>query len=166
MLEKPTSVSECSSFHYCQQSWWCTSTLGRAAFRQLKVCHVQATPVWAIRALSLACGDSSLFYVDCPESNASYLFFFFMGVTTDTKSTTMHLVEQIVSYITLFCNRVTTISHVFSPVMNKSLYAVLVKNKYKSAPMEVILLFHSCYYALVARKILPLQFILQQPKQM
>lgn len=68
----------------------------------------------------------------------------------------MHLVEQIVSYITLFCNRVTTISHVFSPVMNKSLYAVLVKNKYKSAPMEVILLFHSCYYALVARKILPL----------
>ena len=36
------------------------------------------------------------------------------------------LIEQIFSYKTLFFNTVITISYTFSPVMNKSLYAVTV----------------------------------------
>ena len=38
------------------------------------------------------------------------------------------MIEYILSYKTLFFNRVTTISCMFLPVMNKSLHAALVKN--------------------------------------
>ena len=37
------------------------------------------------------------------------------------------MIEQILSYTTLFFNIITTISYAFLPVMNKSLHAVLIK---------------------------------------
>jgi len=45
---------------------------------------------------------------------------------TDTKSTVTLLVEQILSYKTLFFNIVTIISCVFSPEMTKSLHATFI----------------------------------------
>ena len=55
------------------------------------------------------------------------------------------MLEQILSYKTQFCNIVTTISYAFSPVMNKSLHAVLVKVFSRRDP-----LFHSCYNSITA----------------
>jgi len=49
-----------------------------------------------------------------------------MKMTTDTKST-ITLFEQILSYKTLFFNIVTTTGYAFSPAMNKSLHAALIK---------------------------------------
>ena len=49
-----------------------------------------------------------------------------METATKTKST-LCLIEQILSYKTVFFNIVTTISYVFSPVMNFRLHAMLIK---------------------------------------
>ena len=44
-----------------------------------------------------------------------------------TTKSTVTVIEQTLSYRTLFFNIVTTISYVFSTVMNKSLYAVITE---------------------------------------
>jgi len=53
------------------------------------------------------------------------------------------LIEKILSYKTLFFSIVTTISYVFSPAMNKSLYALLYSmlrmvRHWQSLPREVV----------------------------
>jgi len=50
-----------------------------------------------------------------------------MGTTTDKKSTITRFDKENLSYKTLFFNIATTISSAFSPTMNKSLHAVLIK---------------------------------------
>ena len=62
-----------------------------------------------------------------------------METTTDAKST-VTLIQQILSNRTLF---VATISYAFSPVMSKSLHALLEK----SAPAEVNYCCHHCWNA-------------------
>jgi len=75
----------------------------------------------------------------------------------------MHcLIEQIFSYKTLFFNVDTTIPYVFSPAMNESLKAVLIKICTSGGN----LLFHYCYDGVVARKMFPMHSIFQQPEQM
>ena len=50
-----------------------------------------------------------------------------MEATTDTNSTvTLSLIEQTLTYKTLFLHTGTNISYAFSPVMNKSLHTALV----------------------------------------
>jgi len=53
-----------------------------------------------------------------------------METTTETKNT-IKLMEQILSYETLFFIIIIAISCAFSLVMNKSLHAALVKNLHK-----------------------------------
>jgi len=50
-----------------------------------------------------------------------------MGATTGIKRTKYYLIQQILSYKTLYFTIVTTISYAFSPVTNKSLHATLIK---------------------------------------
>jgi len=71
------------------------------------------------------------------------------------------LIEQTFSYKALFFNIVTTISYAFSPVMNKSLHAMLVKICASGGGPQ----FHSCYGSTVARKMFSMQCIFQQPEQ-
>ena len=62
----------------------------------------------------------------------------------------------------LFFSIITTIRCAFSPVMNKSLHVRVIKIcNSRGDP-----LFHSCYDGTVARKMLPMQSIIQFPKQM
>jgi hypothetical protein len=72
------------------------------------------------------------------------------------------LIEQILSYKTLFFNIVTTISYALLPVMNKSLRATLVKICTSGGGP----LFHSSYDGIMARKMLPMQSNLHRSKQM
>jgi len=53
-------------------------------------------------------------------------------------NSTHYMIEQIFSYKTLFFNTVTTISYAFSPAVNKSLHAALLK----SIPVELT----HCHY--------------------
>jgi len=71
------------------------------------------------------------------------------------------LIEQILSYKTLFFNTVTTVNYATLPAMNKSLHAMLVKICTSGSDP----LFHSCYDSTVAEKMLPTQSILHQPDQ-
>ena len=48
-----------------------------------------------------------------------------MEITTHTNSKKHYLIEQILSYKTLFFDVVTTIGYALSPAMNKSLHAAL-----------------------------------------
>ena len=59
------------------------------------------------------------------KSNASYLFPWKLQLKQRAQQHC--LTEQNSSYKTLFYNVVSTISYVFLPMMNKSLYAILVK---------------------------------------
>jgi len=72
------------------------------------------------------------------------------------------LIEQILSYKTLFFDIVTTSDYALSPEMNKSLHAALVKI-YTSGGGP---LFHSLYNGIVAGKMLPTQSIFHPPEQM
>jgi hypothetical protein len=71
------------------------------------------------------------------------------------------LIEQILSYKTLFFDVVTTIGYALLPAMNQSLHAALVKMcTSRGGP-----LFHSSYGGVIARKMLPTQSIYHQPEQ-
>jgi hypothetical protein len=72
------------------------------------------------------------------------------------------LIEQILSYKTLFFDLVTTIGYALSPAMNKSLHAALVKICTSGGGV----LFHSSYDGVVARKMLSTQSIFHLPEQM
>jgi len=72
------------------------------------------------------------------------------------------LIEQILSYKTLFFNIVTTNGYALSPAMNKSLHATLIKFCTSGGGT----LIHSSYDGIVARKMLPMQSIFHQPEQM
>jgi len=52
-----------------------------------------------------------------------------MESTTDTKSAIALLIEEILSYQTLFFSILTTISYAFLPAMNKSLQSVFLAHK-------------------------------------
>jgi len=65
------------------------------------------------------------------------------------------------SYKTLFFKIVTTIGCTFSPAMNKSLNAAVIKNCNSGDDS----LFHSWYNSIIARRILPIQSIFHQPEQ-
>jgi hypothetical protein len=71
------------------------------------------------------------------------------------------LIEQILSYKTLFFNIVPTIGYALSPAMNKSLHAALV-NICTSGGGPV---FHSSYDGVVARK-MSTHSIFHRPEQM
>ena len=66
------------------------------------------------------------------------------------------------SYKTLFFDIVTTSGYALLPVMNKSLHAVFIKICTSAGGS----LFHSSYYSVVARKMLPMQSIFHWPEQM
>ena len=89
-------------------------------------------------------------YIGCSESTASSLFSWKAQQTAEER------------YLIVFFNIATTISCAFLPVMNKSLHAVLVKICTRGADP----LFHGCYDDVIARKMLPMQSISHQPKQM
>jgi len=72
------------------------------------------------------------------------------------------LIEQILSYKTLFFDIVTTNGYALVPAMNKSLHAVLIKICISGGGP----LFHSSYDSVVARKMLPTQPIFHRPEQM
>ena len=72
------------------------------------------------------------------------------------------MIEQILSYKTLFFDVVTPIGYALLPAMNKNLHATLVKI-YASGGGP---LFHGSYDSIVARKMLPTQSIFHRPKQM
>ena len=72
------------------------------------------------------------------------------------------MIEQILSYKTLFFDIVTTIGYALSPAMNKSLHAALVKTRTSGGGP----LFHSWYDGVVARKVLPTQTMFHRPEQM
>jgi len=72
------------------------------------------------------------------------------------------LIEQILSYKTLFFDIVTAIGYALLPSMNKSLHAVLIKICTSGGGP----LFHSSYDGVVARKMLPTQSIFHRPKKM
>ena len=63
-------------------------------------------------------------YEDCLESNACWLF---LWKLQQLQRAQYYLIEQILSYKALFFNTATTTSSAFSPVMNKSLHAILIK---------------------------------------
>jgi len=72
------------------------------------------------------------------------------------------LIEQILSYKTLFFDIFITIGYALLPAMNKSLHAALVKIcNSRGGP-----LFHSSYDGVIARKMLPMQSIFHRPEQM
>ena len=70
------------------------------------------------------------------------------------------MIEQILGYKTLLFNT-TTITYVFSPAMNKSLHAAFIK----ICPSEGDPLFYSYYDGIIARKMLPMQFIFTCPNR-
>jgi hypothetical protein len=72
------------------------------------------------------------------------------------------LIEQILSYKTLFFDLVITNGYALSPEMNKSLHAALVKTCTSRGVQQ----FHSLYNGIVARKMFPTQSIFHQPEQM
>jgi hypothetical protein len=72
------------------------------------------------------------------------------------------LIEQILSYKTLFFDIVTTTGYALSPAMNKSLHAALVKICTSGGGP----LFHGLYDGVVARKMLPAQSIFHWPEKM
>lgn len=55
------------------------------------------------------------------------LLFISKETMTDTKTTITLFIEQILSYKTLFFNRVTTTSYALSQLMKERLYATLIK---------------------------------------
>ena len=55
----------------------------------------------------------------------------------------------------------TTLIYAFLPAMNKSLHTALVKIHARGGDS----LFHSCYDGIIARKMLPMQYIFHQTKQ-
>ena len=87
----------------------------------------------------------NLVYVVHPESNASYLFPWKLQQMQRAQQN--YLTEHIVSYKTLFLNTVTISSYAFSPAMNMSLHAALIK----TCTSEGHLVFHSCYNSVVAK---------------
>jgi len=72
------------------------------------------------------------------------------------------MIEQILSYKTLFFDILTTIGYALSPAMNKSLHATLIKICTSGGGP----LFHSSYDSIVARKMLPTQSIFHRSEQM
>jgi len=64
-------------------------------------------------------------YVGCSESYASYLSS--QKLQKEQRIQQLYLIKQIFSYKILFFNIVTNISYAFSPAMNKSLHAALIK---------------------------------------
>jgi hypothetical protein len=72
------------------------------------------------------------------------------------------MIEQILSYKTVFFDIVTTIGYALSPALNKSLHAALVKICTSGGDP----LFHSSYDGVVARKMLSTQSIFHRPEQM
>ena len=72
------------------------------------------------------------------------------------------MIEQILSYKTLYFDLVTTIGYALSPAMNKSLHTALVKICTSGGGP----LFHSLYDGVIARKMLTTQSIFHQPEQM
>jgi len=71
-----------------------------------------------------------------------------------------YLIEQILSYKTLFFDIVTAIGYAISPAMNKNLHAALLKICTSGGGP----LFHSSYDGVVARKMLPTQYIFHRPE--
>ena len=76
---------------------------------------------------------------------------YFHGTYNRYKRHSIYLIEQILSYKTLFFNTVTIISNAFSPAMNKSLHAILIKICTNGGAS----LSHSCQDGVIARKMLP-----------
>ena len=93
----------------------------------------------------------ALKFICCFKSNVSYLFPWKLQQRTKLH----YLIEQILSYKTLFFNIVTTNSYAFSPAKKKSLHATLVVICTSGGDP----LFHNCYDSVVAKKILPMQSI-------
>jgi len=85
-----------------------------------------------------------------------------METTIDTKVTIALLIEQILSYKTLFFDVVTTIGYALSLTMNKNLHASLVKICTTGGGP----LFQTRYDGVVTRKMLPTQSIFHRPEQM
>ena len=86
-----------------------------------------------------------------------------MEITIDIQREQQHyLIEQILSYKTLFFDIVTATGYALSPSMNKSLHAALIKICTSGGgPMP-----HSSYDGILARKMLPTQSIFHRPEQM
>jgi len=84
---------------------------------------------------------------------SSYLFSW--KVQQIQRTCLQYLIEQILSYKTLFFNVVTTISNAFLPVINKSLRATPVKICVSGGDP----LFHSCCHSIITRKLLPMKSI-------
>ena len=81
---------------------------------------------------------------DCSKSKASYLFPWKLKQTQRAQG--HYLIEQILSYKTLFFSIVTTLSCALLPATNKSLYTMLIiicSNGGYSV-------FHSCYDGIIA----------------
>ena len=93
----------------------------------------------------------ALKFICCFKSNVSYLF----PWKRQQRTKLHYLIEQILSYKTLFFNIVTTNSYAFSPAKKKSLHATLVVICTSGGDP----LFHNCYDSVVAKKILPMQSI-------
>jgi hypothetical protein len=71
------------------------------------------------------------------------------------------MIKQILSYKTLFFDIVTTFAYGLSPAMNKRLHtALIIICTTGGGP-----LFHSSYDGVIAKKMLPTEFIFHWPKQ-
>ena len=88
-------------------------------------------------------------YIGSSKSNASYIFLW--TIQQILKTQLQYFTEKNLSYKILFFRTVTSVSYAFSPGMNKSLQAMLIKIRSRGGDPW----FHSCYNSTVARKMMP-----------